>query len=124
RLRQLRRERDRALGPVDLGHPRVRLARRNPLRLDPQWKADVALSSLAEKDSVVPGVAGGPASCAIRPLLHNIGEDRANVLGHPARAQGKVERVHAEIAQAPIPAVELGAALPVDRLLRAEVARL
>ena len=68
-------------------------------------------------------VAGDRAASSVRTLRENVREDGPYVARQPARAQGKVECVHAEVAHAAVLAVPRGLPLPVDRLLRVEVAR-
>ena len=123
RLRQLRRVGDRAFGAVDLDRPRVHLAGRDPLRLDPQRELPPAVFGLAEQHRVVPRVAGNGLPVRAGPLAEDVGENRTHVQRHPSRAERQVDRVHAEVAQRAVSAVQHSDSLPVDRLAGVEVAR-
>ncbi len=123
RLGLLGRKRHRSVGAVHLDDPRVRLARRDPLRLDPEREGLAVLLRLTKKKRVVPGVAGSRSTAPVGSLPDDVGEDRAHVLRVPARAKRQVERVHPEVAHDPVLAVLGRASLPVDRLPRIEVAR-
>ena len=79
---------------------------------------------LAKQDSVVPGVAGFGTAGTVGAYREDVGEDGADVRRQPAGAQRQVEGMHSEIAHAPVLAVEASKALPVDGLLRVEVARM
>ena len=81
-----------------------------------------AVLRLAEEDGVVPRVARRRAAGSVRPLGHHVRQDRPYVLRRPAGAERQVEGVHAEIAETAVRAVQLRPPLPVDRLLRVEVA--
>ena len=83
---------------------------------------DLRRPRLAEEHGVVPRVAGRGATRTVRALGEDVGEDRAHVARHPPRPQGQVQRVQTEVAHHAVLAVQLRAALPVDRLARVEVA--
>ena len=77
---------------------------------------------LAGQDRVVPRLAGDHLPVGSGTLGDDLGEQRAHVAGAPAEAQRQVHRVHAEVADAAVFAAGGDAALPVDRLVRVEVA--
>ena len=85
-------------------------------------KASPSCFRLAEEEGVVPRVAGSRPAEPVRAFANDVGEDRAHVAREPAGAQRQVQGVHAEVAHDPVLAVLRGAALPVDRLRRIEIA--
>src|SRR5690606_30731587 len=66
--------------------------------------------------------AGDHLAAGAGPLGDDVREQRADVLRAPAGAEWDVHDVQPEVAHAAVLAVRLDAALPVDRLLRVEVA--
>src|SRR5262249_47507301 len=70
----------------------------------------------------VPRLAGDHRAVWSGTLRHDLGEERAHVTGAEAHAQWRVDRVHAEVADAAVLAAGGDAALPVDRLHGVEVA--
>ena len=123
RFRFLRAETGAAVGAEHFNEPRVGFSGREPFHLQSHRHFLAVDEHFGVQHRVVPRVARRDAAFAVGALRVNFLQLRVNAERLPAEAKRHVDDVHAKVAHHADLAAGFDLALPIDRLVGVEIAR-
>src|SRR5690625_5982825 len=112
----------REFSTVDFQKPGVGVSRRNTFGGEEHRKLLRTGIDLTGKSGVVPRFTRNHLAFAIGPLPDDIGEHGVDMIRYPSETERQVKDMHTQIPHAAILAIDLHHPLPVDHLLRIEIA--